>query len=377
MANAPGHARISLLVLWLLESTLCVSVDGLALTASRDASTEVPALKHSGSAVGLPVMRKLAVNLEDQLAELMRNAMRFAMPTAQEVMVQGTVSSACISSLLVLYKGLARYEIWALKFVESAGVPEGVFELNSGSLGRYDECLSIEVPDDANSSLVAFRGSYCSAFLKTRGNPFITKLMRRIFESTPQIKMRLASFEEFESLQENPYQEGLRAALCAPSTCTATDIENLLAAATEPYGIRVKVPVCKDSSPTAMGPDQVFALSALTILLAVVIVASAADLWFRHSTKRNQAASRDKTAKAKVLLSFSSITNTQRLFDLNAGSGGQLRCLEGVRFLSAVWVVVTHNYIVSEPNSMGKVLDIFALRSNIVLTPRVLWIPQH
>ncbi|KAL1447354.1 hypothetical protein MTO96_028589 [Rhipicephalus appendiculatus] len=270
----------------------------------------------------MPVMRQPAANLEDQLAKLMRSAMRFAMPMAQEVMAQGTVSSACISSLLVLCKGLTRYEIWALKFVESAGFPEGVLEMNSGSLGRYDECLSIEVPDDANSSLVAFRGSFCSVFVKMRGNPFIRKLMRRIFESTPQIKMRLESFEEFENLQENSYQQGLRAALCAPSTCTAADMEILLTA--------------------------------------------------------------DKTAKVQILLAFSGVTNTQRLFDLNAGSAGRLRCLEGVRFLSAVWVVFLHNYIIAEPNSMGiyfphirdlainfrksNVLDIFALKSNIVLT---------
>ncbi|KAL1447353.1 hypothetical protein MTO96_028588 [Rhipicephalus appendiculatus] len=240
--------------------------------------------------------------------------------------------------------------------------------MNSGSLGRYDECLSIEVPDDANSSLVAFRGSFCSVFVKMRGNPFIRKLMRRLFESTPQLKMRLESFEEFESLHENPYQEGLRAALCAPSTCSAADMETLLTSATEPYGIHVKVPVCKDSSPTAMGTEQVTALCALIFLLAVVILASAVDLWFRHSSKTRKTAAKDRTAKAQLLLAFSGVTNTQRLFDLNAGSGGRLRCLEGVRFLSAVWVVVGHNYVVAEPNSMGNVLDIFALKSNIALT---------
>ncbi|XP_037514736.1 uncharacterized protein LOC119391131 [Rhipicephalus sanguineus] len=71
--------------------------------------------RRTGSAVDMPVTREPAANLEDQFAKLIRSAMRFAMPVAQEVMAQGAVSSACISSLLVLYKGLARYEIWALK----------------------------------------------------------------------------------------------------------------------------------------------------------------------------------------------------------------------------------------------------------------------
>ncbi|XP_049518632.1 nose resistant to fluoxetine protein 6-like [Dermacentor silvarum] len=253
--------------------------------------------------------------------------------------------------------------------VESAGIPAGVFEMNSGSLGRYDECLSIAVPDDANSSLVAFRGSFCSVFLKAQGNPFLRKLMRRVFENTPEMKKRIGSFREFESLQENPYQLGLRAAVCAPSTCTATDMESLLTAAAEPYGIQVKVPVCNDSSPTTLGADQVFSLCALVCLLMVVIVASAVDLWLRYSPKTNQAASKDcKTTKAQLLLSFSAVTNTRRLFDFSAGAGGRLRCLDGVRFLSAVWVVLIHNYVVAEPNSMGNIMDVLALRSNIALT---------
>ncbi|KAH7982834.1 hypothetical protein HPB52_007361 [Rhipicephalus sanguineus] len=70
----------------------------------------------------MPVTREPAANLEDQFAKLIRSAMRFAMPVAQEVMAQGAVSSACISSLLVLYKGLARYEIWALKYKQGGFV---------------------------------------------------------------------------------------------------------------------------------------------------------------------------------------------------------------------------------------------------------------
>ncbi|XP_072145213.1 uncharacterized protein [Dermacentor andersoni] len=310
--------------------------------------------QHNVSAVDEAATRQPAANLEDQLAKLMRSAMRLAMPIAQEVMAQGTVSPACISSLLVLYKGLARYEIWALKFVESVGIPAGVLEMNSGSLGRYDECLGIAVPEGANSSLVAFRGSFCSVFLKAQGNPFLRKLIRRVFENTPEMKKRIGSFEEFESLQENPYQLGLRAALCAPSTCAAADMESLLAAAAEPYGVQVKVPVCTDSSPTTLGADQVFALCALVCLLAAVILASAVDLWLRYSPRTNQSAFKDsKTTKSQLLLAFSAVTNTQRLFDLDAGAGGRLRCLDGVRFLSAAWVVLLHNYVVAEPNSIA------------------------
>ncbi|KAK8775836.1 hypothetical protein V5799_030819 [Amblyomma americanum] len=219
----------------------------------------------------------------------MRSATRSFMPVAEEVMAQGTVSSACLSSLLAVFKALMRFEVWALKFVDSMGVPAGVLELSSGSLGRYDECVSIVAPESANHSQVAFRGSFCSVYLKTEGNPFLRKLYRRIFESTPLLRKHVTSFEELERLQESPRLSGLRAALCVPSKCTATDVESFLSTATKPYGVKVHVPVCKGSSVATLGADQVFALRALiggaclTVISAAALVAVGAQVyWFRY-----------------------------------------------------------------------------------------------
>jgi len=44
------------------------------------------------------------------------------------------------------------------------------------------------------------------------------------------------------------------------------------------------------------------------------------------------------------LLGFSAVTNTKRLLDCSSPKKGQITCLNGIRFWSMCWVLVSHVY---------------------------------
>lgn len=304
-------------------------------------------------------------DIEEPMNKLLRNAMLSAMPIVQEALVSGVVSTGCFSNLVALSKALARYDIWALKFIDSMGLPSGVLELSSGSLGNYDECVSIAAPDALNSSLVAFRGSYCSAYFKPGRNPFLSNLARRIYHHYPSLVKRLGNYDKF-ALSQGEDIFGTRIALCVPSTCSAEDVAVFMKAAAEPYGVWTKVSTCSGPSPTTYTAHQLAAMYTLACTCAMVIISSAIDLWFRYSPKRSQ---KPKGISLQLLLAFSAVSNSQRLFAMNTKDrSGQLCCIEGMRFLSAAWVLAIHNYILLDPHSIATYLDLLALKSSLPLS---------
>ncbi|XP_077563204.1 nose resistant to fluoxetine protein 6-like isoform X2 [Haemaphysalis longicornis] len=335
--------------------------------AVRDGRTLLEYTGASPSSADASAPTTVAVaDIEEKINEVLRKAMLSAIPVAQQALVSGAVSTSCFSSLVALSKALASYEIWALKFIDSMGLPSGVLELSSGSLGNYDECMSIAAPDATNNSLIAFRGSYCSAYFKPGKNPFLSKLARRTYHHYPALVKRFGNYDKF-ALSQGLDIFGTRIALCVPSTCSVEDVAFFMKAVAEPYGVLTKVSTCSDASPTTYTAHQLTAMYILACTCALVIISSAVDLCLRYSSKRSS--KKPQGILLQLLLAFSAVSNSQRLFSSNFKErNGKLRCIEGMRFFSAAWILAIHNYFLIDPHSIATYLDLLALKSSLPLT---------
>lgn len=64
--------------------------------------------------------------------------------------------------------------------------------------------------------------------------------------------------------------------------------------------------------------------------------------------------------KAFLLLAFSAKTNTRRL--TSPAPPGDFSCINGIRFLSALWVILGHRYIVTMTLPFMNLVDVSKVR---------------
>lgn len=50
---------------------------------------------------------------------------------------------------------------------------------------------------------------------------------------------------------------------------------------------------------------------------------------------------------SKTLASFSMYSNTKTIFSLKSKSASEIRCINGIRALSVIWIVICHNYLIT------------------------------
>ncbi|XP_064459317.1 O-acyltransferase like protein-like [Ornithodoros turicata] len=68
----------------------------------------------------------------------------------------------------------------------------------------------------------------------------------------------------------------------------------------------------------------------------------------------------------KVPLCFSAISNTESLLKAVDDDRKQLKCINGLRFFSAAWVILGHTYSVLDPHILGRALGIFEMTHQLL-----------
>uniref|UniRef100_T1KMM1 Nose resistant-to-fluoxetine protein N-terminal domain-containing protein n=1 Tax=Tetranychus urticae TaxID=32264 RepID=T1KMM1_TETUR len=179
-----------------------------------------------------------------------------------------------------------------------------LFINNLRLFGSYDECLSIDVKQSNNLS---FHGVYCRAKLNVSNlNPL-----------HPNVS------------------EQMSMGLCAPSTCSTMDIENLLAI--QNNVIEAKVLSCHGRSPETLDSSEIVVICVLIILGLVVLLGTSLSTYFRlcgHKPFRK---------RAKILIAFSVYENSLKLMDPKT-SDKNISCLSGLRFIALCFIVLGHTY---------------------------------
>ncbi|KAH7932223.1 hypothetical protein HPB51_029456 [Rhipicephalus microplus] len=104
--------------------------------------------------------------------------------------------------------------------------PAGLLEGSMGALGSYDECLSIAVPG-ADDESIAFRGQYCTLYVKPELNDRWLDVLQRSLDQYPlPVRKRLKNVTNLKQFYGHWLVGGMRLGVCLPSACSGKDLKS-------------------------------------------------------------------------------------------------------------------------------------------------------
>ncbi|XP_049516005.1 nose resistant to fluoxetine protein 6 [Dermacentor silvarum] len=265
------------------------------------------------------------------------------------------VSTDCKLGLLKTSLALRKGEMWAFKLITATGfMPNGVYEGGFANLGSQDQCLNVE-------SDSGIRGRYCTLFWR------------------PPTEVSLAAFTK-EELRQHPRQDirlwlnntrerfhvGSRSGICIPSVCQQKEMHHIVSGVASAYGAEASVRYCRLKETVRFKTLEVGIISFFGAVLIVIILSSCADLLFTKY-ERNQAKKRPAGPWKKLLVTYSAVSNTRKLLDVSdkGGDSQRLRFLHGMKFLSALWVILSHAYYCVHADAIDSVFRAVELTESL------------
>ncbi|XP_017084003.2 nose resistant to fluoxetine protein 6-like isoform X1 [Drosophila eugracilis] len=215
--------------------------------------------------------------------------------------IAGEDDVICLAQLAALMNGLSSSQKWALKMIDSWGsIPSGLYTGNTIDLGNFDECLSISQVIGKQK----ISGKYC--FLIT---------------------------------------SGLRIATCFPASCSSTQmepfvkqlLEKILNFNTSSLNMKISDETCQTSEIESWDALTIITIVILSVMNVLVILASIFD-YFLWGDQKNIPV---------VVKAFSARANSRTLFRIvpNKSNPNVIECLHGIRCMSLIWVIFSHEYI--------------------------------
>nr|XP_008192486.2 PREDICTED: nose resistant to fluoxetine protein 6-like isoform X3 [Tribolium castaneum] len=232
----------------------------------------------------------------------------------------------------------------ALQMIDAtAKVPSGILYLNLEVLGDFEECINIRT-QTAKAGVIL--GKYCLGRIIIKNDTEAMSLLEagpegRFFTS----KMIVVKVPTW--------------ALCLPNKCTADDagiIGNALIntdTLIEDTGIAVEFmePLCQtvNEAYPDLTTKAIITITVLVLLFGIVFLSTIYDLYCIFYGKKSC---------PKLIEGFSIYTNGQKIFRMVAPTADHLPCLNGLRCISMLWVVYSHQYQFEINNIIAHSKDI-------------------
>ncbi|XP_016976560.1 nose resistant to fluoxetine protein 6 [Drosophila rhopaloa] len=225
----------------------------------------------------------------------------------------------CLADMAQFMSGLTSVKKWAIKMIDSWGtIPSGLLFGNRFDLGNYEECLRL---DGTISESHHIRGKYCL--------------------------MELPIAKWFGYNSELLEMANLNIAVCFPSSCSAKNMETflkqmlqrLLGVSSPTNLFFINEEKCKTNESKPLDGLTIFTIVLLSVFCATVIICTLYDYFLCPQ--------QDKLPR--LVKAFSARATSRSLFtvvDIKA-SPNAIHCLNGMRCLSLVWVILGHEYILN------------------------------
>ncbi|KAJ3616844.1 hypothetical protein MTP99_011285 [Tenebrio molitor] len=215
---------------------------------------------------------------------------------------------------------------WALQMVDATSkIPSGLWSLNFGEMGDFEQCINVE----ATTRVGAILGKYCLGYLVVKNTS--SRFHREMWE--------IISLDKFGTDQVL-LSAKLLWALCLPDGCTTDDANRvgdflLTNAIGNEVAVRFSDLLCQTvkevNLPLTNG--AIVTIAILALLSATIVLATLYDMFCIFKGHKSC---------PMLVKGFSAYTNSMKLFKMTTPTPDQLPCLNGLKFLSTVWVVYLH-----------------------------------
>nr|XP_008192685.2 PREDICTED: nose resistant to fluoxetine protein 6-like [Tribolium castaneum] len=213
---------------------------------------------------------------------------------------------------------------WALQMLDATSkIPSGILSLNFGEMGDFDQCINVKTT--TNTGIIL--GKYCLGFIS-------------INEKNDQKQLETGSLGDLDGVKITQVMPTW--ALCLPNGCSTNDINaigNALFSSVfgQQIGITFTDSLCQTIN--EVKPDltsgAIVTIVVLVLLAALVLVSTICDIYYVFYGHRTC---------PLILKGFSAYSNGQKIFKMTASTPDQLPCLNGLKFISMMWVVAGHQY---------------------------------
>ncbi|XP_049272764.1 nose resistant to fluoxetine protein 6 [Rhipicephalus sanguineus] len=242
------------------------------------------------------------------------------------------VGTDCKLGLLKTALALRNGETWAFKLITATGyMPNGVYEGGFANLGSQDQCLNVE-------SNVGIRGRYCTLFWRPPTEVLLAAFTKEEIRQHPRLDIRL-----WLNNTRERFHVGSRSGICIPSACQQKEMNQIVSGVASAYGAEASVKYCRTKEAVRLEKLEVGIISFFGAVFIVIILSTFADLLLRKY-EGNQ--TKKVGPWKKLAVAYSVVSNTRKLLDVRIKSGDsqRLRFLHGMKFFSALWVVLSHAY---------------------------------
>ncbi|GLV35556.1 uncharacterized protein CBL_01294 [Carabus blaptoides fortunei] len=215
--------------------------------------------------------------------------------------------------------------MWAWKLFDSSSkIPTGLLAGNIADLGFFDECLSAkyERQDDV------IRGKYCKAAIPLK------KIIPGVADKE---SFTLGSWNGPQTRGAINLQSAvprLTLALCVPDSCDVESLNSLLNGTLAQTSLDYTIINCQSSEPETLSTGDWITVAFFALVFVIMITSTAYDLFIHY---------KGQEPAHLILVAFSVYTNGRKLLTVSKNPG-QLECINGLRFISMMWVVIGHTY---------------------------------
>ncbi|KAH8280767.1 hypothetical protein KR054_010700, partial [Drosophila jambulina] len=229
----------------------------------------------------------------------------------------GQQDLVCLADMAQFMSSLTTPKLWALSMLDAWGnKPSGFLYGNRVDMGNYEQCLRV---DGTISETHHIKGKYC-------------------FMDLPVAKW-LGFNADILTLTN------IKTAVCFPSSCSAETMEvfvkqllqRLLGAGDLDKLFSISEKSCQTSESEPLGGLTIFTIVFLSILCAVVALCTLYDYFLCP----------DQAKLLRLVKVFSARATSRELFAIvdAKSTPNVIQCLNGMRCLSMIWVVLGHEYV--------------------------------